>query len=137
MQKTKIVTTIGPASSSLKTLVEFYKNGVAFLRMNMSHGDESTHLNTINLRNQFENKSKKYLGIIADLCGPKIRIGDFKDGSIVLKPGQEFILTTQKIIGDDKKVHINYITLTKDISVGNIIMLDDGKKKSSGNKKNK
>jgi len=127
-QKTKIVTTIGPASQSLEMLSKFHKHGVAFLRLNMSHGNEDTHLVTIKLRNEFESASNSYLGIIADLCGPKIRIGEFKDGSIVLKKGQKFILTTEKIIGDEDRVYINYPNIAKDLSVGNSVMLDDGKK---------
>lgn len=127
-QKTKIVATVGPASQSLDCISDFYKNGVCFLRLNMSHGDFDTHLKTINLRDEFEKDSGKILGLIFDLCGPKIRIGDFKDGFIDLKKDAKFILTTKKVLGDEFRVHINYPNLTKDISVGNKIMLDDGKK---------
>jgi pyruvate kinase len=128
LQKTKIITTIGPASQSLDIISNFHKRGVSFLRLNMSHGDFETHLKTINLRDEFEKNTGNILGLVFDLCGPKIRIGDFKDGFIDLKKSAKFILTTDKIVGDESRVYINYPNLTKDLKPGNKIMLDDGKK---------
>ncbi len=127
-QKTKIITTIGPASQSIDLFNKFHQNGVAFLRLNMSHGDYTTHEKTIKLRNEFEHNNKVYLGVIMDLCGPKIRIGEFINDKITLVKGQKFILTTNKILGNEKIVYINYPQIAKDLSVGNVIMLDDGKK---------
>lgn len=133
MQKTKIIATIGPGTNNLKSIFNLREAGITFVRLNMSHGSHEEHKKVIDLVKQAEKmKSKKvnnYIGIIADLCGPKIRIGDFKDGFIELKPGSIFTLTTKKCVGDDKKVFINYKTLPNEISVGSEILLDDGKKK--------
>ena len=127
-QKTKIVATIGPATQSLEKITELNKYGVSFLRLNMSHGDHSSHEKTITLRDQFEKKNKKFLGIIADLCGPKIRIGDFANDSVCLKTNSLLTLTTRKVLGTESIVFINYPSLCTDLKPGNIIMLDDGKK---------
>ena len=133
MQKTKIIATIGPGTNNIKKISELREAGVTFIRLNMSHGNHQDHGYVVDLVRQVENiKTKKvnrYLGIIADLCGPKIRIGDFVKDSIELKVGQVFTLTTKKCIGDENKVFINYKSLPNEISVGSEILLDDGKKK--------
>lgn len=126
-QKTKIIATIGPATQNLKTMTKLARAGMSFARLNMSHGDHDTHKKTIDLRNEVEKNEKIFLGVIADLCGPKIRIGDFINGEITLKKGQKFQLTTEKVAGTEKKVYINYKKLTKDIPVGTILLLNDGK----------
>lgn len=99
MQKTKIVATIGPATQSEKIMTALHKNGASFFRLNMSHGDHTTHQKTVDLARAVENKQKTFIGLICDLCGPKIRIGDFAQGEITLTKGKTFILTTRKILG--------------------------------------
>lgn len=126
--KTKIIATIGPSTQSLQGIRSIYKEGARLLRMNMSHGDHTSHQKTVDLRNEIEKSDAVCIGIIADLCGPKIRIGDFAQDEITLVPGKKFILTTTKIRGDETRVYINYPNITQEIKVGAIIMLDDGKR---------
>lgn len=128
MQKTKIVATIGPATQSEKIMTTLYNNGASFFRLNMSHGDHTTHQKTVDLAKLIERKNKVLIGLICDLCGPKIRIGDFATGEITLMKGRSFILTTRKVIGDETQVYINYPQLTKDLKPGDKILLEDGKK---------
>jgi len=128
MQKTRIVATIGPATQSLEMMTALYKSGASFFRMNMSHGDHASHQKTADLARAIEKKEGGFVGLICDLCGPKIRIGDFEGDAVTLKKDQKFILTTRKIIGTEKEVYINYPSLTKDLKPGNKILLEDGKK---------
>ena len=128
-KKTKIVATIGPATSSVEKLSELLQNGFNVMRLNFSHGDFTEHQGKIdNLK-----KAVKATGIEAatmqDLGGPKIRIGDFEKGVIVLKEGQTFTLTTDKVVGDEKRVSVNYMPLPKEVKKGGFILLHDGKKR--------
>lgn len=128
-KKTKIVATIGPATQSEEMLTKLLKAGFNVMRMNFSHGDFAEHqVKVDNLR-----KAMKKTGITAammqDLAGPKIRIGDFKNGSITLKEGQTFTITTDEIEGDETRVSCNYKPLPKEVKVGGFIMVHDGRKK--------
>ena len=95
--------------------------------MNFSHGNYEEHLNRIKLVRAAAKKFEKPTAILQDLCGPKIRIGDFYKESVVLKNGQTFILTTKKCVGDEGRAFINYKNLPKEIEKGAKIMLNDGK----------
>ncbi len=128
MQKTRIVATIGPATQSEEMMTALRKAGAGFFRMNMSHGDHATHQKTVDLAMRIEKKTGEFVGLICDLCGPKIRIGDFDGGQVTLKPGARFVLTTRKITGTESEVHINYPSLCKDLKPGDRVLLDDGKK---------
>ena len=128
-KKTKIVCTIGPVTEDQKRLEELLKAGMNIARLNFSHGELKQHqLKIDNLR-----KAVKETGIPAailqDLSGPKIRIGDFYTDSINLKRGQSFTLTTEKIVGDEKKVSVNYSSLPKEVKKGGSILLNDGRQK--------
>lgn len=128
-KKTKIVCTIGPATQSQEKLEQLLKAGMTVARLNFSHGDFAEHqLKVDNLK-----KAMKKTGIAAavmqDLSGPKFRLGDFYQERVELKAGDFITLTTEKITGDEKRVSVNYPTLHEEIEVGNIIMVDDGKKK--------
>ena len=129
MKKTKIVATIGPASSSQKILEEMLIAGVNVIRMNFSHGDFAEHQTKADNARAASEKTGIPVALMQDLGGPKIRIGDFYKESITLKEGQTFTLTTEKIVGDEKKVYVNYAPLPKEVKVGGLIMLHDGKKK--------
>jgi len=128
-KKTKIVATIGPATSSQKTLEELLKAGMNVIRMNFSHGDFIEHQPKADNARAASKKTGLPVALLQDLGGPKIRIGDFYKESITLKAGQTFSLTTEKITGDENKVYVNYEPLPKEVVVGNFIMLHDGKKK--------
>lgn len=121
--------TIGPATSSEEKLGELLKAGVNVARLNFSHGDFSEHQVKVDNGKKASEKTGIPIAFLQDLGGPKIRIGDFNKESITLKEGETFTLTTEKIIGDEKRVFVNYPLLPKEVKVGGLIMLHDGKKK--------
>ncbi len=127
-KKTKIVATIGPATESKKQLLKLMKAGMDVARLNFSHGDFAEHGTRVKNIREIEKETGLGVAILQDLGGVKIRIGDFTNDQIILKRGQEFILTTKKISGDEKKVYINYKKLPQEIEVGQKILLDDGTK---------
>jgi pyruvate kinase len=128
-KKTKIVCTIGPATEKEEILAKLIKNGMNVMRLNFSHGDFSEHQFRVdNLKNIIKNTGAQ-IAIMQDLAGPKIRIGVFERGSVVLKDGDNFILTIDEILGNEKRVSINYPLFVKEIKVGDPVLLHDGKKK--------
>jgi len=128
-KKTKIVATIGPVTSNEKVMTELVKAGLNVARLNFSHGDFAEHEPKVKIVRKVSEKLGMPVAILQDLGGPKIRIGEFDTESINLKPGQTFTLTTDKIVGNDKKVYVNYPLLPKEVKVGGMILLHDGKKK--------
>jgi len=128
-KKTKIVCTIGPATESVEKLTALIDAGMNVMRLNFSHGDFVEHQTRFDRLKEIMKKTGKNIGIMQDLGGPKIRIGEFKDGLITLKPGQSFTITTEKIMGDENIVSINYPLFPKEVKVGGIVLLHDGKKK--------
>ncbi len=128
-KKTKIVCTIGPATESIEQLEKLVEAGMNVIRLNFSHGDFAEHQPRVDNIRKIMKKTGKMVAILQDLCGPKIRIGKFKDGKIQLKEGQEFTLTIDDIEGDETKVHVNYKELPKEVEPGNFIMLRDGTRK--------
>ena len=126
--KIQIVTTIGPATSSEKMMTGLVRKGATHFRLNMSHGDHSTHGQTVSLSRAVAQKTKKHIELICDVCGPKIRIGDFAEKTITLVRGKPFLLTTRAITGNENEVFINLSTLPNDVKEGDMIYLDDGKK---------
>jgi len=128
LKKTKIVATIGPATESKKQLLKLAKAGMNVARLNFSHGDFEEHGTRVKNIREIETETGKNIAILQDLGGVKIRIGDFDRDSIILKRGREFVLTVKKIVGDEKKVYINYKKLPQEIEIGQKILLDDGTK---------
>ncbi|MCX6703304.1 MAG: pyruvate kinase [Candidatus Zambryskibacteria bacterium] len=129
MKKTKIVATIGPATESEAMLTKLLEAGMNVMRLNFSHGDFKEHQDRVNNLRKAMKKTGMPAAILQDLGGPKIRIGMFKTDSVMLKVGQTFTLTTDKIEGDENIVSINYPLLPKEVQKGHIIFLHDGKKK--------
>lgn len=128
-KKTKIVCTIGPSTESADKLEALVDAGMNVMRLNFSHGDfEEQQKRVDNLKLAMQ-KTGKTVAILQDLCGPKIRIGTFKDKMIELKAGEQFILTTDDVEGDVTKVHVNYPELPKEVKKGTVILLQDGSKK--------
>ncbi len=125
--RTKIVATLGPASSSKEVLLSMIKAGVNVCRLNFSHGSQEVHQKTIDVIREINKKYKTNVGILADLQGPKIRIGIVKDGGINLVNGNKITITTKEQIGDEQRVYLTYETFPKDVRQGEIILLDDGK----------
>jgi pyruvate kinase len=128
-KKTKIVATIGPATESEEMLIKLLKAGFNVMRMNFSHGDFAEHQVQVDNLKKAIKKSGIPAAMLQDLSGPKFRLGDFYQERVQLKAGDYITLTTDKIVGDEKRVSVNYPTLHEEILPGNIIMVDDGKKK--------
>jgi pyruvate kinase len=128
-KKTKVVCTIGPATETQPKLKELVLAGMDVMRLNFSHGDFAEHQMRVDNLRKVMKETGRTVAIMQDLGGPKIRIGEFEGGLTVLKEGQTFTLTTEKVMGDNSRVSINYPLLPKEVKVGGIIMLHDGKKK--------
>ncbi|MCA9361798.1 pyruvate kinase, partial [Candidatus Kaiserbacteria bacterium] len=127
--KTKIVGTLGPNSSDIKTISAMLEQGLTVARINMSHGDHDEHAKKIATARRAANATKRPLAILQDLSGPKIRIGDFETEEVTLLPGHEFILTTKKCVGTVDRVYVNYPKLPQEVKEDSILFLNDGKQK--------
>jgi pyruvate kinase len=125
--RTKIVATMGPASAKKDVLLEMIKAGVNICRLNFSHGKAQDHKKVIDIIREINEEHKTNVGILADLQGPKIRIGLVKDGGIHLVNGTRINITTHELIGDDNQIYITYETFPQDVQPDEIILLDDGK----------
>ena len=128
-KKTKIVATIGPKTESVEMLTKLTRLGMNVARLNMSHGDHTEHLSKIKNIKEVREKSKLDLSILLDLSGPKIRTGEYTTERINIVAGDKMILTSERIIGDTKRIYINYEKLPQEVKKGSVIFLDDGKKK--------
>jgi len=118
---------MGPASAKKDVLLSMIKAGVNVCRLNFSHGKPQDHQKTIDMIREINDKYKINVGILADLQGPKIRIGLVKDGGIHLVNGTRINMTTQECIGDDNQIYITYEAFPQDVHANEIILLDDGK----------
>ena len=125
MKKTKIVATIGPASESEEVLRKLFTEGVNVARLNFSHGSHEEHKVKIDRIKKLRREMDIPIGIMLDTKGPEIRLGDI-DGEVLLKSGEEFILTNKDLVGDEKIASISYKDLYKDVRVGGKILIDDG-----------
>lgn len=125
--RTKIVATLGPASAKPDVLYSMFNAGLDVCRLNFSHGSQADHQKVIDTIRSISQKYKYNVGILADLQGPKIRIGMVKEGGIHLVNGAKTILTTEECIGDEERIYITYPEFPKDVKAGEIILLDDGK----------
>ncbi|MBL4668670.1 MAG: pyruvate kinase [Flavobacteriales bacterium] len=128
-RKTKIVATIGPATESKEMLSKIINTGVNVCRINFSHGSHKDHEKVINNIRGINKEQGLFTAILADLQGPKIRVGKIKDNGVKLINGNELVITTTECIGDSSKVYISYQNFPKDVSAGEFILLDDGKLK--------
>jgi pyruvate kinase len=127
VKKTKIVATLGPASSSEEVIEKMIYAGVNVFRINFSHADHDDVAERINIIRSLSEKHKIYTSILADLQGPKLRVGVIEEGAIV-EPGDtvEFI-TTEPFVGNAKRAYMTYQRFPKDVTAGEKILLDDGK----------
>lgn len=126
-KRTKIVATLGPASSDKTVLTNMIAKGVDVCRLNFSHGSQEDHLKVIKTIQEINNEHPFNVGILADLQGPKIRIGKMKEGGAILVNGAEVEITTEELIGDEKRIYITYQNFPNDVKADEIILLDDGK----------
>lgn len=125
-RRTRIVATLGPAVDSDEALRELVKAGVDVVRLNLSHGTIEGHLKRVAQVRALEVELGRSIGIMADLCGPKIRIGSFTEEPVQLTPDQMFTITTRQVPGDSTIVSCIYPNLHHDVAVGQTIYLSDG-----------
>ncbi len=123
---TKIVATLGPASSSPEILPKLLAAGVDVVRLNFSHGTAEDHIGRAAAVREVAAQLGREVGIMADLQGPKIRVGKFKDGKVDLVAGKRFVLDADAEIGDGEHVGLDYKELPRDVARGNILLLNDG-----------
>lgn len=126
MKKTKIICTIGPASEREEVLEQLLNSGMNAARLNFSHGDHEEHRKRIETIKRLRDRLKKPLAVILDTKGPEIRTGNFKDGTVELKEGQEFIFTTREVLGDSTICGISHSGLPDDVKIGSVILVADG-----------
>lgn len=126
MTRTKIIGTIGPATSSYEVLKQLVEAGMGIARLNFSHGSHGEHGQVIKLIREISYELDTPIGIIQDLPGPKLRIGSFKEGAAWLVEGAKFTLTSSKVEGDSDKVSIDYANLPLEVNNGDKIYLSDG-----------
>jgi pyruvate kinase len=124
--KTKIVCTIGPASDSPEIMGRMIQAGMNVARLNFSHGDFTGHKKVIENLREAARTAGRRLAILADLPGPKIRIGQFAQEPVELKPGDAFTLTTEEVVGNSQKVSVSFSTLPQSVKPGDLIYLNDG-----------
>ncbi|MDH4089018.1 MAG: pyruvate kinase [Cyclobacteriaceae bacterium] len=124
--KTKIVATVGPASNSKEMLHALIKEGVDVFRLNFSHGTHADHLKVIHNVRELNEELGTRVCLLQDLQGPKIRVNEMEP-DIVIDRGQELVITTRELLGNNEIVSTSYKTLPKDVKVGDAILIDDGK----------
>jgi pyruvate kinase len=127
IRKTKILATLGPASSDAKVLDKMMEAGLDVVRLNFSHGKAQDHIDRAELVRSLARARGRAVGVLVDLQGPKIRIGKFKDGKIQLARDDHFILDASCELGDQTRVGLDYKALPNDVSRGVTLLLDDGR----------
>jgi pyruvate kinase len=125
-RSTKIVATLGPACAEPEVLTRMLAAGVDVVRLNFSHGAGSDHVETARLVRSVASGLGREIAIMADLQGPKIRVGKFKEGRVTLQPGRTFVLDAGCELGDESCVGLDYKELPRDVEPGAILLLNDG-----------
>ena len=126
MSRVKIICTIGPASREIDVLRELVIAGMNVVRLNMSHGTHDYHSGTIERVRSICEQLQKPVAIMADLQGPKLRVGLMQEGGVLLKEGTNLILTTEDVMGEPGRVPVQYEDLPNVVNPGERILLDDG-----------
>lgn len=127
MKKTKIVATLGPASSEKEVLRQMFLAGLNVCRLNFSHGSYEDHAEVIKIIRELNVETGLNVAILADLQGPKIRTNEMENNGVELINDSEVLIVTEKVLGNSKKFSINYSQLPQDVNPGERILLDDGK----------
>lgn len=127
LRHTKIVATLGPSSSDPQVLEQMIRAGVDVVRLNFSHGRPEDHIERARVVRAAAARVGRPVGILADLQGPKIRVGKFANGKIKLEPGAPFVLDARCELGGQDRVGLDYKDLPKDVSAGSVLLLDDGR----------
>ena len=130
MKRTKIVATIGPASSSKEVLRSMMEAGMNVARINFSHGGYEDHAKVVQIIRELNEETGLHVALLADLQGPKIRTLEMENNGVMLVPGEKVeIVTEEGVVGTSKRFSINYTQLPQDVNKGEQILLDDGKLK--------
>jgi pyruvate kinase len=125
-RSTKIVATLGPACSEPEVLTRMVAAGVDVVRLNFSHGTAADHVERARRVRAAARELGREIALMADLQGPKIRVGRFRDGRVTLRSGQDFVLDAECELGDEECVGLDYKELPRDVGPGAILLLDDG-----------
>lgn len=126
-QRTKIVATIGPASSSYDQLLALVRAGVNVFRLNFSHGTHDDHLQVINRINYINGKYNLHIGILCDLQGPKLRVGQMQDGGLPISHGDILTFVNEECVGGKERIYMSYADFARDVKPGEKVLVDDGK----------
>jgi pyruvate kinase len=126
-RRTKIVATLGPASSDPQVLERMIEAGLDVVRVNFSHGTADEHRRRVELVRKLARKVGRAVGVLVDLQGPKIRVGKFAQGTVTLASGAEFTLDADCPMGDQHRVGLDYRNLPNDVRAGDTLLLDDGR----------
>ncbi len=124
--KTKILATVGPASNNEEVLSSLAKAGANVFRLNFSHGSHEGHAEVIKIIRKINKEQQLNLGILQDLQGPKIRVGEMENGGVEILPGQKITITNDPVIGNAELVSTVYQNLPNDVKTGDRILIDDG-----------
>lgn len=127
IKRTKIVATVGPACDTYDKLLELVKAGVNVFRFNFSHGTHEDKGKIIEFIRRINDTEPYNIAILADLQGPKLRVGEIENDALEIKPGDLLTFTNEKCIGTKEKIYVSYPNLHSDVKPGNCIMIDDGK----------
>ncbi|WP_205513355.1 pyruvate kinase [Longitalea arenae] len=126
--RTKIVATVGPACDTYEKLLELVKAGVNIFRLNFSHGTHENKAQIIEHIRAINSKEPYNISILADLQGPKLRVGEIENGALLIEPGDILTFTSkEKVVGTKEKIYVSYPNLHEDVQPGNKILIDDGK----------
>ncbi|MBS0640532.1 MAG: pyruvate kinase [Acetobacteraceae bacterium] len=126
-RRTKIIATLGPASSSIEVLTRLFQAGADVFRLNFSHGSHEDHAARIAMIRELEQRFDRPIGILADVQGPKLRVGRFGGGRVQLQTGQNFRLDLNPTPGDRERVNLPHPEIIEAASIGSSLLLDDGK----------
>ncbi|HEX2511629.1 MAG TPA: pyruvate kinase, partial [Xanthobacteraceae bacterium] len=127
LRRTKIVATLGPASSNRDTIVSLFEAGADVFRINMSHTSHERMRELVTTIRSIETDHERPIGILVDLQGPKLRLGKFAEGSAMLSKGETFTLDADESAGDAHRVHLPHAEIFGAVEPGNALLLDDGK----------
>lgn len=125
-RRTKILATLGPASNTAEMIESLFFAGVDIFRLNFSHGDHQTHQKCVDIIRALEEKTKRPIGILADMQGPKLRIGKFKDGSIMTERGMMMRFDSNPEDGDERRVYLPHPQVIAALEIGGLFFLNDG-----------
>lgn len=124
---TKIIATVGPSSDSYEQLLALALEGVAIFRLNFSHGQHKEYQRIINDIHKINKDHDTHLGILCDLQGPKLRIGEIENGGFQINPGDSISLINEPCLGNKDRIYMSYPNFSEDVNVGETILIDDGK----------